>query len=415
MSPSHSPRTSLTWPHSCRPPAWAILLLSLCLFPSCKETPVYPASKDAWKLTNPAKYAEAEKHNYNQDAITLDADNTIAAPPGIIAPELYGVTSQIYDRINAKDIPGSPASYTLTPPALPGSSLEMIYLPGGTFLMGSPDNEQGRNSDESPQRQITLSPFWISSIEIPWEFYQSFMDNGRPRSKDGRPLESGFADELQDDVSQPTAPYTAMNLGMGNGYEKGFPAIAMSHYAASKFCEWLSAQTGEYYRLPTEAEWEYACRAGTSTAYSFGNTEDKLPDYAWYYDNGQDQYQRTGTKKPNPWGIHDMHGNISEWVLDSYTPPPSGQASSPAKDPVSITPGAPHLVRGGSWDDDPPALRSAARRPSTPNWNSQDPQNPKSIWYLTDGATVGFRIVRPLSLPPLDTMHIYWNYSKGQP
>ena len=207
-----------------------------------------------------------------------------------------------------------------------------------------------------------------------------------------------------------------MNLGMGHGYERGMPAISMSHHAASKFCEWLSAQTGHYYRLPTEAEWEYAARAGNPGAYCYGSGEDRLERYAWYWDNSNDRYQRTGTREPNAWGLRDMHGNVAEWVLDSYAPDAYGKRTGNAvKDPLVIRPRAPHIVRGGSWEDDPDRLRSAARRASTPAWNRQDPQNPKSIWYLTDGGMIGFRVVRPMHIPDVITMHRLWNFSKGEP
>lgn len=391
-----------------------IALLCLAALSGCERKKPYPATEEAWKVTDPASFAELEKKKFHPE--TDDASpGAVNAPPGIIAPELYELTERISEAIRNKGVPQTPTTYELDIPAIPGTKLKMIYIPGGTFLMGSPDNEAGRNQDEGPAGNVTVSPYWISEIEIPWEIYQKFMDNGRPRSKDGRPLEPNPLDELQDDVSQPTAPYTAMNLGMGNGYEKEFPAIAMSHYAASQFCEWLSAQTGEYFRLPTEAEWEYACRAGHATPYSFGSDPGQLENYAWFYDNAQDQYQRTASKKANDWGLKDMHGNIAEWVLDSYAPYPAERAAQTTVDPVVLIPGAPHTVRGGSWDDDPPALRSAARRASTPAWNAQDPQNPKSIWYLTNGGTIGFRIVRPLAIPATETMHQYWNKSKGEP
>ncbi len=390
------------------------LLLPAGFFCGCDQKALPAATKEAWKVTDPAAYAELDKRRYHPEPEDMGGE-TVSAPPGLVSPELYPLTERIYTFIREKGVPESPGPYELKAPSLPGAALPMAFLPGGRFLMGSPPDEAGRGEDEGPVHEVEVSPFWISTIEIPWELYQTFMDNGRPRSKDGRPLEAGPGEGLEEEVSQPTAPYTAMNLGMGNGYEKGFPAIAMSHYAAAKFCEWLSAQTGEYYRLPTEAEWEYACRAGTKTPYSFGLDAGALPEYAWFYDNGQDQYQRTASRKPNAWGLHDMHGNVAEWVLDSYAPYPASPEGSVAKDPIHLLKGAPHVVRGGSWDDDAPALRSAARRASAPEWNAQDPQNPKSLWYLTNGGMIGFRIVRPLAVPDAETMHRYWNSSRGEP
>jgi formylglycine-generating enzyme required for sulfatase activity len=189
-----------------------------------------------------------------------------------------------------------------------------------------------------------------------------------------------------------------MTFGMGHD---GYPAICMTQYAAKMYCKWLTATTGRYYRLPTEAEWEYACRAGTTTAYSCGDSPDNLGDYAWYFDNSDDQYQKVGQKKPNPWGLYDMHGNVCEWVLDQFVPDHYSElAGSPVKSPLAaVTTEFPCVVRGGSWDDDPEMLRSAARRGSSKEWKMQDPQIPQSIWYLTDGDFVGFRVVRPLHEP----------------
>ena len=144
-----------------------------------------------------------------------------------------------------------------------------------------------------------------------------------------------------------------------------------------EYCRWLSAKTGKIYRLPTEAEWEYACRAGTKTAYSWGDDPAKIDEYAWYVDNAE-KPQKVGKKKPNPWGLYDMHGNVAEWCLDHYVADAYKQFSDRQADrsgPV-ILPDAkeyPYVARGGSWDDDADKLRSAARRGSNLEWSVQDP------------------------------------------
>ncbi len=277
---------------------------------------------------------------------------------------------------------------------------EMVPIRGGEFTLGSPDSEEGRNEDEGPQRKVKVAPFWMGKTEVTWDEYDVWrmsLDN-QHRKLNGR--EKDKVDAFTDAVTRPTKEYVDMTFGMGHD---GFPAIGMTQAAAKMYCEWLSAKTGHYYRLPTEAEWEYACRAGTTTRYSFGDDASKLGDYAWYYENSEDTYHQVGKKKPNPWGLHDMHGSVAEWVLDRYDPEfysklPEGKS---AEFPVCVPDGNeyPRVVRGGSWQDDPEALRSAARVASTPDWKIQDPQLPRSIWYLTDGDMIGFRVVRPLTPP----------------
>ncbi|HUS34509.1 MAG TPA: SUMF1/EgtB/PvdO family nonheme iron enzyme, partial [Verrucomicrobiae bacterium] len=132
---------------------------------------------------------------------------------------------------------------------------------------------------------------------------------------------------------------------------------------------------------------------------------------AWFVDNSDGKYQKVGKKKPNPWGLHDMHGNVMEWTLDQYEP----DAYSKFKDAITKNPWTkptqpyPHVARGGGWDDDPDKLRSAARRASDRSWKQQDPQLPKSIWYLTDAQWLGFRVVRPLKVPSPEEMQKFWH------
>lgn len=277
-------------------------------------------------------------------------------------------------------------------------TFDMVPIPGGKFKMGSPEDEADRKDDEGPQFEAAIEPFWMGKCEVTWEEYELW---GMGLDKQFRRVTGGQTtkwDELADAITVPTKPYADMSFGMGKDKT---PAICMTQLAAKMYCKWLSAKTGYYYRLPTEAEWEYACRAGTTTAFSFGDDPDDLDDYGWHYGNSDDKYQKVGQKKPNPWGLHDMHGNVAEWVLDQYTPDGYAQfAGKSLKNPLILpTKIDPRVVRGGSWFDDADRARSAARAGSSAAWKAQDPQIPQSVWYLTDAEWVGFRVVRPLRKP----------------
>ena len=287
-------------------------------------------------------------------------------------------------------------------------SFDMVPIPGGKFLMGSPEDEEGRNEDEGPQHEVEIKPFWMGKHEVTWDEYEIWMFNIDIQRRELNKVEATDREKLADAMTRPTKPYTDMTFGMG---KKGYPAICMTQHAAKNYCKWLTAKTGRYYRLPTEAEWEYACRAGSKTAYSFGDDVDQLGDYAWYYDNCEDKYHPVGQKKPNAWGLYDMHGNVAEWTLDQYVPDFYVQFAgkttlNPWTAPLKLYPKA---VRGGSWDDDPEALRSAARRGSSSDWKQQDPQLPQSIWYLTDALFLGFRVVRPLEQPTAEEKAKLWD------
>jgi formylglycine-generating enzyme required for sulfatase activity len=291
-----------------------------------------------------------------------------------------------------------------------GAAYHMVAVKGGDFLMGSPDDEAGRQENEGPQTAVKVSPFWMGKYEVTWDEYEPFMITPVDRYKNGARKDYNPAVHSDiDAVTSPTAPYTEMSFGMGQG---GYPAISMTQHAANKYCEWLSAQTGHFYRLPTEAEWEYACRAGTQTNYSFGADGTKLGDYAWYAGNSKEKYQKVGTKKPNPWGLHDMHGNVMEWTADKFLPDYLKRLPTPAADPF-IRPDSlyPRSVRGGGWASEPEQLRSAYRLGSEASWQQQDPQLPKSVWYLTDAPWLGLRLVRPQTIPSAEEMYFFWNSS----
>lgn len=286
-----------------------------------------------------------------------------------------------------------PAPYS-QPIAQTNVRIDMVPIPGGTFLMGSPEHEPDREPDEGPQRRVQIEPFWMSKTEITWDAYDIWNENEDINRRKILGVKPSKADELADAVTRPTPPYTDMSFKMGRGKR---PAICMTQHAARKYCEWLSAKTGRYYRLPTEAEWEYACRAGSKTAYSFGDDPAELDDYAWFSENSDDKYHPVAKKKPNKWGLYDMHGNVSEWVLDQYA---EAYSKDELKNPLVIPKTLyPRVVRGGGWDDSADWLRSAKRIASDEGWKDQDPQLPKSIWYHTDALSVGFRVVRPLRVP----------------
>jgi formylglycine-generating enzyme required for sulfatase activity len=271
---------------------------------------------------------------------------------------------------------------------------DMVPIRGGKFRMGSPASEKGRKPDEGPQHEVTIEPFWMGRCEVTWDEFELWAYPLDQRRRALRKIKDTDRDKLCDSILRPSE-LTDVTYGMGR---EGRPAISMTQLGAKVYCKWLSARTGRFYRLPTEAEWEYACRAGTTTAYSFGDDPAKLGEYAWYADNSDDKYHRVGTKKPNPWGLYDMHGNVAEWVLDQHLT--DYYARSPAKSPLAVpTKLYPREVRGGSWDELAPALRSAARRGSIEAWSRSDPLVPKGLLMHTDCSFVGFRVVRPLRMP----------------
>jgi formylglycine-generating enzyme required for sulfatase activity len=297
---------------------------------------------------------------------------------------------------HAHPLPPEMKPYTET---IPGTAIhfDMVPIPGGTFKMGSPANEAGRSADEGPEHLVTIHPFWMGKTELTWDEYDVFAFKTGIMHTVGAPIQESAAEKLADAITHPTPPYTDPTFGFGR---HGQPVINMTHHAAMEYTRWLSTLTGKDYRLPTEAEWEYACRAGTDTPYFFGGDPAKLGDYAWTMENSNSRPQPVAQKKPNPWGLYDILGNVAEWVLDRYdkdfysTFKPDVLALLPV-----LIPGKerfPNVVRGGSWDDKAAQARCATRLASTVDWMSQDPQRPQSIWWLTDATFVGFRVVRPL-------------------
>ncbi|QNN23826.1 formylglycine-generating enzyme family protein [Planctomycetales bacterium ZRK34] len=289
---------------------------------------------------------------------------------------------------------------------------KMTPIPGGTFKMGSPTSEVDRREDEGPQVEIVVEPMWMGVYEVTWDEFDQFLKQYHIEKERGaQPIPE---DRAADAVSFPTPQYElGIEKLIAMGRSGGFPAADMTQLCAKQYTKWLSIKTGRFYRLPTEAEWEYACRAGTVTTYNFGDDPGQIKDHGWYWDNANDAYHKVGQFKPNAWGLYDMHGNVAEWVIDGYVA--DHYAKLAGKGPIKAADAIvwpeeefSRVVRGGSWYHDPPDLRSAARLYSEPKWNEQDPQIPQSIWHHTEAFWVGFRLVRPLQEPDAAAKVKFW-------
>ena len=249
--------------------------------------------------------------------------------------------------------------------------MEFISIPAGSFTMGSPEKEEGR-SDNEKQVPVTITrAFELGKTVVTQKQWIEVMGTTPWKAADED------ADEDERDEYNDEPPPTPE----GDNY----PAVSVSWDDATEFCKKLTAleqnsgklSANQTYRLPTEAEWEYACRAGTTTAYSCGNAESSLGEYAWYDDNSDSELHEVATKKPNPWGLFDMHGNVWEWCEDWYEESLSG-----GNDPKGPSAGSDRVLRGGRWAYDASDCRSACRSiSSSPTYR---------------GNYYGFRIVRVL-------------------
>ena len=245
--------------------------------------------------------------------------------------------------ISLMNLPSSPYVVTNTATSSSGSYFyravamsraDMVWIPVGSFLMGSPTNEVGRFSDESPQTTVTFTfPLWMGPYPVKQQDFQSVMGINP----------SGFTGDLTRPVETVT-------------WEDA------TNYCAHRTQQELASgkiPSGFQYRLPTEAEWEYACRAGTTTMFNYGDDPSylNLTNHAWYTANSAETTHPVGQKPPNAWGLYDMHGNVWEWCQDWYDSYPGGSVTNPKGPAV----GTSRVLRGGSWDDTAPFCRSACR------------------------------------------------------
>lgn len=237
-------------------------------------------------------------------------------------------------------------SYELT---MPNSvvKVNMVAIPAGSLTVA------GKKAD--------VKPFWIANTEMVWEAYDIFLASGTPSKAYDQ---TEFA---ADAIARPSKSYILPDLGWGH---HGYPVINVSSLSVTMFCRWLSTETGKKYRLPTETEWEYACRAGATSKKPM--TAAQANKVAWYAANSDGKTHPVAKKLPNAWKLYDMEGNVGEWATDA-----EGK----------------FVLCGGLFRDNPDRLLPTMRRRFTPAWQATDPQLPKSRWWLADGKFIGFRIV----------------------
>jgi formylglycine-generating enzyme required for sulfatase activity/nitrate/TMAO reductase-like tetraheme cytochrome c subunit len=325
--------------------------------------------------------------------------NTTFGNTSSVAKEIYTEATKVAEFKNYTErIPESPVSFN------------MIAIPGGVFKLGSPVDESFRKEDEGPVKEVEISPFFMAEIEVSWEEYLAFYAQtaAEGRSTDTEGLRNKEARET-DAISGATPPYGQPDQGWGLGKR---PAISFSYHGAETYCKWISSVTGKTYRLPTEAEWEYACRAGTTEPYFFTGDPKKfektglkakfskndtaiINSYVIYKGNSPTKTRLPDQVFPNPFGLRNMSGNVAEFCsdwyqADAYSKYPEGVI----KDPKGPEKGDEHVIRGGSFLSTASVLRSAARdHTKTESWLKTDPQIPKSIWWYSDCFNVGFRLV----------------------
>ena len=229
--------------------------------------------------------------------------------------------------------------------------MKFKLIPAGEFMMGS------HSVNEGPQHKVRIAkPFYMGMTEVTQGQYEKVMGKN---------------------------PSSYAKTGRTANYVKGtdtsnFPVETISWDDAVEFCRKLSAVEGHTYRLPTEAEWEYCCRAGSATKYCFGDGESSLSEYAWFDENSGFATHPVGTKKPNAWGLFDMHGNVWEWTSDWHDE--GYYAKSPTEDPTGPETGSLRIYRGGSWGDAAKYCQSSMRS-----------RNPPSLGDRND---LGFRVAR---------------------
>jgi formylglycine-generating enzyme required for sulfatase activity len=276
-----------------------------------------------------------------------------------------------------------PASTHPPDPVVNKQGMKLVLIPAGKFSMGSPDTDPVARANEKPPHQVTIShPFYLGAYEVTVGQFRAFVEQTGYRTDAESDGKGGYiyndqrkSKDQQTIVSDPRLNWR--HPGYPREQTDDEPVVQVSWNDAMAFCRWLSGQEGVVYRLPTEAEWEYACRAGTSTLWSSGNSSTQLESYAWTPNSGSPTTHPVGSKQPNPFGVFDMHGNVWEWCLDYVGP----YQSAPEQDPLGPSAGVERVLRGGAWDrKNIRRTKSAYRISAEPSYRNY---------------TYGFRVCRP--------------------
>ncbi|MEP3482192.1 MAG: formylglycine-generating enzyme family protein [Fuerstiella sp.] len=301
---------------------------------------------------------------------------------------------------------------------IPGTTVSfwMEPIPGGQFTMGSPDTESGRLNHEGPRKKVKIAPFWMARLEVTqaeyhqferlYDAFKTFEEKGMRKVTDANQVDA---------VTAPTPLYEP-SFTYEFGEDPQLPMVTMTQHSAKQYSKWMSAITDMQFRLPTEAEWKYACRAGAQTAYHFGNDASKLTDYGWFIDHsGKSGQRKGGLKKPNRWGLFDMHGNVGEWVLDNLESYETTEAPFDGNTWVTRPTLDPRVVRGGCWQSEAHQCRCSSRLGSDSSqdewgWREYDPCVPPSPFWYTSGPSraIGFRLIRTLQEVPRQEMENAW-------
>ncbi|MDH3369013.1 MAG: formylglycine-generating enzyme family protein, partial [Gemmatimonadota bacterium] len=298
---------------------------------------------------------------------------------------------------------------------IPGTtvSFEMVAIPGGTFRMGSPESEPYRRADEGPVHSVAVDSVWMGRIEVTWDEFEAWY---RATRSEGRSDTRLMEDEGVDAITGATPPYVPPDQGWGKGDR---PAITMTYHAAEQYCRWLSQVTGKHYRLPTEAEWEYAARGGSDGPYFFEGSPTKYTERRWrnrvlgrntvvldsfviHRGNSNGRTQPPSLVTANPFGLRNMLGNVREFTADWYAADTyeRGAGDGAVPNPRGPDTGTERVVRGGSFRSDPADVRSAARDHTRSRaCFMTDPQVPKSRWWYSDCLDIGLRVVRAVAQP----------------